>query len=118
MTTDSLKKAVQKWCNSSDREALIMKYGTISKWDTSSITCMARLFSGEEDLKVATEKLADTLSEADPTIMEEDACQQIERNNNERNKLLLEWETFRKQYFEQIKAARGMVEHSSVNMEG
>ena len=76
-----------------------------------------RLISGEEDLKVATEKLADTLSEADPTIMEEDACQQIERNNNERDKLLLEWETFRKQYFEQMKAARGMVEHSSVNME-
>ena len=37
-----------------------------------------RLISAEEDLKVATEKLAETLGEADPTIMEEDAGQQIE----------------------------------------
>ena len=38
-----------------------------------------RLILGEEDLKVATEKLAVILGEADPTIMEEDASQQIDR---------------------------------------
>ena len=38
-----------------------------------------RLISDEEDLKVATEKLAVILGEADPTIMEEDASQQIDR---------------------------------------
>ena len=75
-----------------------------------------RLISGEEDLKVATEKLAEILSEADPTIMEEDACQQIERNNNERDRLIIEWETFRKQYLEQMKTARGMVAHSGINI--
>ena len=37
-----------------------------------------RLISAEEDLKVATEKLAETLGEAVPTIMEEDPGQQIE----------------------------------------
>ena len=70
-----------------------------------------RLISGEEDLKVATEKLADILGEADPTIMEEDASQQIDRNESERDKILLEWETFRQQNMKQMKAARGMVEH-------
>ena len=61
-----------------------------------------RLISGEEDLKVATEKLADILGEADPTIMEEDASQQIDRNENERDKILLEWETFRQQNLKEI----------------
>ena len=49
--------------------------------------------------------------------MEEDASQQIDRNESERDKILLEWETFRQQNMEEMKAARGMVEHSSINME-
>ena len=76
-----------------------------------------RLISGEEDLKVATEKLAEILSEADPTIIEADAVQQIERNNDERDKLIIDWETFIKQHQEQMKTARGMVEQSSVNIQ-
>ena len=47
-----------------------------------------RLISGEEDLKAATEKLAEILSEADPTIIETDPIQTIENNNIERDKLL------------------------------
>ena len=65
-----------------------------------------RLISGKEDLKVATEKLAEILSEADPTIIEADAVQQIERNNDERDKLIIDWETFIKQHQEQMKTAR------------
>ena len=76
-----------------------------------------RLISDEEDLKVATEKLAEILSEADPTIIEADAVQQIERNNDERDKLIIDWETFIKQHQEQMKTARGMVEQSSVNIQ-
>ena len=76
-----------------------------------------RQILGEEDLKVATDKLAEILGEADPTIMEEDASQQIDRNESDRDQFLLEWETFRQQNMKQMKAARGMVEHSSRNME-
>ena len=76
-----------------------------------------RLISGEEDLKVATDKLAEILGEADPTIMEEDASQQIDRNESDRDQILLEWETFRQKNMREIKAARGMVEHSSINVE-
>ena len=47
-----------------------------------------RLVSGEEELTTATDKLAEILSEADPTIIETDAMQTIERNNFERDKLL------------------------------
>ena len=76
-----------------------------------------RLISGKEDLKAATEKLAEILSEADPTIIETDAIQTIENNNIERDKLLEDWKTFRKQNQEHMKAAKGMVEQSSVNVE-
>ena len=76
-----------------------------------------RLISGEEDLKVGTEKLVDILGEADPTIMEEDASQQIDRNESERDQIILEWETYRQKNMKEMQAARGMVEHSSRNME-
>ena len=66
-----------------------------------------RLISGEEDLKVATDKLAEILGEADPTIMEEDANQQIDRNESDRDQILLEWETFRQKNKKEIKEARG-----------
>ena len=49
--------------------------------------------------------------------MEEDASQQIDQNESERDKILAEWETFRQQNMKEMKAARGMVEHSSINME-
>ena len=76
-----------------------------------------RLISGEEDLKVASDKLAEILGEADPTIMEEDASQQIDRKESDRDQILLEWETFRQKNMKEIKAARGMVEHSGTNVE-
>ena len=37
-----------------------------------------RLISGEEDLRKATDKLAEVLGDADPTIMEGDVSEQIE----------------------------------------
>ena len=49
--------------------------------------------------------------------MEEDASQQIDRNESERDKILLEWETFRQKNMKEMQAARGMVEHLSINME-
>ena len=54
-----------------------------------------RLISGEEDLKTATDKLAKILEEADPTIMEEDASQQIDRIESDRDQILLEGETYK-----------------------
>ena len=39
-----------------------------------------RLILGEEDLKKATDKLAEILGEADPTIMEGDVNKQIDQN--------------------------------------
>ena len=66
-----------------------------------------RQILGEEDLKVATDKLAKILEEADPTIMEEDSS----RNESDRDQILLEWETFRQKNMREIKAARGMVKH-------
>ena len=39
-----------------------------------------RLISGEEDLRKATDKLAEVLGDADPTIMEGDVSEQIEEN--------------------------------------
>ena len=62
-----------------------------------------RLISGEEDLKTATDRLAEILGEADPTIMEEDASQQIDRNESDRDKILLEWETIRQKNMKEIK---------------
>ena len=57
------------------------------------------------------------MGEADPTIMEEDASQQIDRNESDRDQILLEWETFRQKNMREIKVARGMVEHSNINVE-
>ena len=49
-----------------------------------------KLISGEEDLKTATDQLAEILGEADPTIMEGDVNQQIDQNEDDRDKILLE----------------------------
>ena len=76
-----------------------------------------RLVSGEEELTTATDKLAEILSEADPTIIESDAMQTIEKNNTERDRLLGEWKTVRRQNQEHMKAAKVIAEHSSVNVE-
>ena len=61
------------------------------------------MISGEEDLKTATDKLAEILGEADPTIMEGDVNQQIDQNENDRDKILLEWDTFRQKNMHEIK---------------
>ena len=76
-----------------------------------------RMISGEEDLKIATDKLTKILGEADPTIMEGDVNQQIDQNESDRDEILSEWDTFRQKNMHEIKAARNMVEHSSVNVE-
>ena len=58
----------------------------------SSITInWNRLVSGEGELTTATDKLAEILSEADPTIIESDAIATIQSNNVERDKLLEDW---------------------------
>ena len=106
-----IKEAVEEFSSTED-----------STYKEAAASCInfswKRLISGEEDLKAATEKLAEILSEADPTIIEKDAIQTIERNNIERDKLLEDWKTFRKQNQEYMKAAKGMAEQSSVNVEG
>ena len=66
-TLTQIRKAVEEFVTLEDETDKEVAANQISfSWK--------RLISGEEDLKVATEKLANTLSEADPTIMEEDAC--------------------------------------------
>ena len=54
-----------------------------------------RLIFGEEDLRKATDKLAEVLGDADPTIMEGDVSEQIEQNEVAKDQILLEWTTFR-----------------------
>ena len=53
------------------------------------------LISGEEDLKTANDQLAEILGEANPMIIEVDINKQIDQNKNDRDKILLEWDTFR-----------------------
>ena len=76
-----------------------------------------RLISGEEDLRKATDKLAEVLGDADPTIMEGDVSEQIDQNEVERDQILLEWTTFRQANINEIKLARNMVEGSNVSEE-
>ena len=76
-----------------------------------------RLISGEEDLRKATDKLAEVLGEADPTIMEGDVSVQIDQNEKDRDQILLEWTTFRQKNMNEIKSARNTVEGSSINEE-
>ena len=76
-----------------------------------------RLVSGEGELITATDKLAELLSEADPTILESDAIATIENNNKERDKLLEDWKAVRRQNQECMKAAKEIAEHSSGDTE-
>ena len=50
-----------------------------------------RLVAGEGELTTATDKLAELLSEADPTIVESDVLATIENNEKEKEKLLDDW---------------------------
>ena len=76
-----------------------------------------RLMSGTTELQNATDKLADVLGNADPTIIEGDVMQQIEENEIEKERILKEWTTFRQVNFNEIKAARDMVGGSNENEE-
>ena len=76
-----------------------------------------RLVTGEGELITATDKLAELLSEADPTILESDAIATIENNEKERDKLLEDWKAVRRQNQEYMKAAKVIAEHSSVDVE-
>ena len=55
-----------------------------------------RLVSGEGELTSATDKLAEILSEADPTIIKSDAIAAIESNIVELDKLLEDWKAVRR----------------------
>ena len=101
-TLTQIRKAVEEFVTLEDETDKEVAANQIS------YSCK-RLISGEEDLKVATDKLAEILGEADPTIMEEDASQQIDRNESERDKIILDWETYRQNNMKDIKTARGMV---------
>ena len=79
--------------------------------------CWKRLISGEEDLWKATDKLAEVLGDADPTIMEGDVSEPIEQNEVAKDQILLEWTTFRQANINEKKLARNMVEGSSVSEE-
>ena len=54
-----------------------------------------RLISGEDYLQKATDKLAEVLGDADPTIMEGIVSEQIDQSEVEKDQILLEWTTFR-----------------------
>ena len=56
-----------------------------------------KLVAGEGELINATEKLAELLSEADPTIVESDVLATIENNEKEKEKLLEDWKAVRKE---------------------
>ena len=55
-----------------------------------------RLLSGTSELQKATDNLAEVLGNADPTILEDDIQVQIETNENEKQRLIDEWTTYRK----------------------
>ena len=59
------------------------------------LTSWKRLISGEDDLQKATDKLAEVLGDADPTIIQGYVMQQIDQNEVEKEQLLGEWTTFR-----------------------
>jgi hypothetical protein len=44
-TDDDIQKAVNDWCE--DPAKATVKYGHISKWNTSKVTTMKDLFSGK-----------------------------------------------------------------------
>ena len=54
-----------------------------------------RLLSGTSELQKATDNFAEVLSNADPTILEDDVQVQIETNENENQRLIEEWTTYR-----------------------
>ena len=84
----------------------------------SSITLnWKRLVTGEGELITATDKLAEILSEADPTIIESDAIATIENNNAERDKLLEDWKAVRRQNQDYMKAAKELAKDPSVDTE-
>ena len=72
-----------------------------------------RLMSGTTELQNATDNLADVLGSADPTVLEGDPNKQIEENEIEKERIIEEWTTFRQENFNEIKAARDMVEGSN-----
>ena len=43
---DDIINAVNDWCD--DRSIALEKYGHISEWDTSRVTCMKKLFLGKK----------------------------------------------------------------------
>ena len=75
------------------------------------------MVSGEGELTSATDKLAEILSEADPTIIESDAIATIESNIVERDKLLEDWKAVRRQNQDYMKAAKELAEKSNVDLE-
>ena len=65
-----------------------------------------RLMSGTAELQDATDNLANVLSGADPTALEGDPDEQIEENENEKEKLIKERTVFRQENNKEIKDMR------------
>ena len=54
-----------------------------------------RLLPGTSEIQKAHDYLIQVLTDADPTILEGDIAEQIENNENEKQKLIDEWTTYR-----------------------
>ena len=105
-----IKDAIEEFSTTED--------STYKEAAANSITLSwKRLVSGEGELITASEKLAELLGEADPTIVESDVLATIESNEKEKDKLLDDWKAIRKQNQEYMKAAKEIADHSSVDTE-
>ena len=76
-------------------------------------TSWKRLLSGTVELENATDNLATVLGSADPTAVKEDPDKIIEENEEEKEKLINEWNVLRQENNKEIKEARDMVEGSN-----
>ena len=107
--TNQIKTALEEFkelkeADPSDKEAAALLIQ--SSWE--------RLLSGTTELQKATDNLAEVLGNTDPTILEDDIQVQIE---NEKQRLIDEWTTYRKANKDDINAARAMVENSNTSEE-
>ena len=75
-----------------------------------------RLLPGTSEIQKAHDYLTQILTDADPTILEGDIVEQIEKNENEKQKLIDEWNTYRLANKDDINAAIALVEGSNTSV--
>ena len=49
LTNETIRAAVELWCDPNTRPEIVEKYGVIGEWDVSGVTDMSRLFRGRHE---------------------------------------------------------------------